>query len=192
MAGTDSREAPVTSSAGAFEIGPPWPAAPVGARLECVKLDPAGAVVTRYPGVVVETGASPPWIVVEARWTLREIVVDRLRFVPGDTLHEFYSPVHPFNVFRIQAPDGEVRGWYANVTYPTVMEAGEEGLVLYWRDLYLDLIQYPDGSFIIRDEDELAESGLVDSDPVLHAAIVSARDELTGLARDRLFPFVLP
>ena len=173
----------------AMEEAETWPPMPVGTPLECVKVKPDGERVARYPGIVIEAGAPAPWIAVEARWTMREIALSGLRFVPGDTLHEFFSPRHPFNVFSIFSPGGELRGWYANVTYPTVVEEQDGRYTLFWHDLYLDVIALPDGSTAVLDGDELEDAGIARSAPRLHDQIVTAKDELVRLAAARLFPF---
>ncbi len=115
--------------------------------------------------------------------------MDGLRFVPGDELHEFFSLIESFNVFSVFAPDGTHRGWYANVTYPTSFSIDQDHLTITWHDLYLDLIALPGGATTVRDEDELAASGLATSDPELHASILTARDRLLALSAHRAFPF---
>jgi predicted RNA-binding protein associated with RNAse of E/G family len=168
---------------------PPWPAIPLGTTLRIVKLAPDGEEVTNYPGVVVDAGDLPPWIALRATWVSREHNLDGLRFVPGDTLHEFFSPAHWFNLFSVFAPDGTLRGWYANVTYPSRLDTATDPFALFWHDLYVDIVALPDGTVVIRDEDELDEAGLLTTDPVLHAEILAARDELLRRAQARTFPF---
>lgn len=182
-------------------VGPPGPATRggtpcdawrglrPGAALTVVKLGPDGSEVTRYPGTVIVAGAPAPWLAVRATWGPKPVALDGLRFVPGDTLHEFFSPVHPFNAFAVFAPDGILRGWYANVTHPTALDPATDPPTLIWHDLYVDLVALPDGRAAVRDEDELAEAGLAVTDPWLHAAILIARDELLRLFAARLFPF---
>jgi hypothetical protein len=168
---------------------PAWPELPVGTELRIVKLSPKGDEVTHYPGWVVDAGAPAPWIAARADWVRRVVEMDGLRFVPGDRLHEFFSPAHPYNLFSVWSPAGELRGWYANVTHPSRIDVGTAPPTLYWHDLYVDLIGLPDGSFAVRDEDELAESGLAEADPPLYRLIIDTRDELVRLYRDRAFPF---
>jgi predicted RNA-binding protein associated with RNAse of E/G family len=67
-----------------------------------------------------------------------------------------------------------------------------DGETLAWHDLWLDLIVKADGSFVVRDQDELAESGIEQSDPHLHAAVLAACNELVRRAELREFPFNLP
>lgn len=166
---------------------PAWSDLSIGTQLTIVKLAPDGSEAARYPGSVIETPA--PWLVARARWVIHEVRTDGLSFVPGDRLHEFFSPEHWFNVFSVFAPNGGLRGWYANVTYPSRLEFDAGAATLFWHDLYLDVIVLPNGEITVRDEDELAASGLESSDPDLHARILATRDEIVALARARDFPF---
>lgn len=166
-----------------------WPAIPLGTTLRIVKLAPDGSEVTSYPGVTIDAGAPRPWLALRATWVSREHNLDGLRFVPGDTLHEFFSPHHPFNLFSVFAPDGALRGWYANVTYPSRLNTSTDPFSLFWHDLYVDVVALPAGTVVVRDEDELAAAGLLDSDPALHAEILAARDEVLRRYSAREFPF---
>jgi hypothetical protein len=167
----------------------PWSPPRVGDELLVVKLAPDASEVARYPGVVIDAECPEPWICARATWVSRPHDLDGLLFVPGDELHEFFSPEHPFNVFSVFAPTGELRGWYANVTYPTRLDAGVSPPMLLWHDLYVDLVLLPDGTLVVRDEDELDAAHVFDIDPDLHAMILGARDELVKRATERAFPF---
>ena len=166
-----------------------WPALKLGRPIAILKRHPDGREATRYPGVVMASDAPAPWVAVEAAWVRAVVELDGLRFVPGDTLHEFFSPAHPFNVFTVISPEGTIRGWYANVTHPATLDQTTDPWTLTWHDLFLDLIGLPDGSFTIRDEDELAEADLLGSDPLLHAAILVAGTELAARFQRRDVPF---
>lgn len=166
-----------------------WASLVVGSELRVVKRSPEGREVTSYPGIVVEAGAPPSWVAVRATWGPKPVELDGLRFVPGDRLHEFFSPTEWFNAFTVFSPEGELRGWYANVTHPTLLDCGTNPPTLTWPDLYVDLIGLPGGDPIIRDEDELAESGLARTDPDLHARILAVRDDLIDRWAARTFPF---
>lgn len=173
----------------------PWPAPEVwppllpGTELTVVKQNPEGKETARYPGAVITSPGPPPWLAVRATWARDRLLLDGLAFVPGDTLHEYFSPVDPFNVFAIFAPDGQLRGWYANVTYPSRLHRESRPPLLIWQDLYLDLVALPDGSVHMRDEDELTASGLREREPALHRAILGSRDELLRRWASRVFPF---
>jgi hypothetical protein len=166
-----------------------WPRLEPGTALTVVKLDPDGCEVTRYPGVVIEAGAPHPWVAVRAVWVSRDYDLNGLRFIAGDEMHEFFSPADCFNAFSVFAPDGQLRGWYANVTQPTRIDAHTEPQTLYWHDLYVDVVLLPDGDVFVRDEDELEASGLRTSNPELYQTIVSSRDEILRRCRAREFPF---
>jgi hypothetical protein len=166
-----------------------WPHLPVGTVLTIVKRAPDGNEATRYAGTVIDAGATAPWVAVEAIWNHRPYDIDGLLFLPGDMLHEFFSPRDWFNAFSVFAPDGSLRGWYANVTYPASLDLNTDPWTLTWHDLYLDLVALPDGTVVSRDEDELAEAGLAKSAPSLFQCIVDAHQELRRLADARSFPF---
>src|SRR5690349_16731587 len=108
-----------------------------GTTVQVVKLRPGGDEATRY-GAVVEAEMIPhPWIAVRAEWVFGRVESHGLVFEPGDSLVEYFSPEHWFDVFRVESPDGTVRGWYANATWPTRIEPGDPPVIT-WHDLYLD------------------------------------------------------
>jgi predicted RNA-binding protein associated with RNAse of E/G family len=109
--------------------------------------------------------------------------------VPDDTLDEYISRDEWFNAFKVIAPSGESRGWYANVTYPSRIEPGAAGPTLYWHDLYVDVVVTNDGTIAVLDEDELAESGLAEQNRELHKKILATRDLILRKIMDRNFPF---
>ena len=166
-----------------------WPTGVEATVLQVVKVDPLGAETTRYPGVVVPEAAHAPWICVRATWTHGTIAVDDLVFHPGDVLLEYFSPIHWYNVFAVFSPTHELRGWYANVTHPTRFDASTEPPTLAWHDLYLDVVSVPGGTVVLRDEDELDESGLAGANPELYAVIRAAAGDLAGLLAEQAFPF---
>lgn len=137
-----------------------WPLLAPGQAVTIVKWNPAGEEVTRYDGSVRRVHSAGQWIEASATWTHREVALAGLRFVPGDSILEYFSPVMPFNVFAVFAPGDRLRGWYANVTYPAFLRENGDKLELIWHDLYLDLIGLPDGHHVTLDEDELDDSGL--------------------------------
>jgi hypothetical protein len=150
----------------------------VGETVTVVKRDPDGTEATRYPAVRVATDAPSPWIELVAEWTVPNVEVAGLRFVPGDTVREFFSAEYPYNAFAVVSPDGELRGWYGNVTYPAFFDKVEGEQVLVWHDLYLDVVILADGTMHLMDDDELEESGIPAQDPAFAAAIVQARLDL--------------
>ena len=133
--------------------------------LEGVEFEPAGDVRFFEP-------TDPRWY--RAQSTLSQSTgktVETLKILLGLIAPEARGVV-------VYAPDGTRRGWYANVTFPSAMDPTTSRPTLFWHDLYLDVIALPDGTILIRDEDELDDAGLAQSDPDLHRAIIAAKDEL--------------
>ncbi len=147
------------------------------------KLRPDGSEVARYPGLVIPGFDS--WIAIKTEWTLPRVDLGCLDFEPGDLLREYFSPDHPFNAVAVFAPDGRLKGWYCNVTYPARIEADQ----ISWQDLYIDIVVCPDGQTVVLDEDELAEAGLEQNDPGLYRFILDARDVLDRRIQERAYPF---
>jgi predicted RNA-binding protein associated with RNAse of E/G family len=102
---------------------------------------------------------------------------------------EWFSPDLPFNAFAVYSPSGQLRGWYANVAYPTRLDDRQTPPLLIWHDLYLDLIGLPDGTSTWRDEDELRDSGLQSRDLAIYQRVVHASAELTRRFQRGLPPF---
>jgi hypothetical protein len=153
-----------------------------------IKLAPDGSEAARYPGNVVDH-YEDSWLLVQATWTNQMIELSGLSFLPGDQLLEWFSPGHPFNAFAVFSPQDRFKGWYANVAHPARLDTTMAPPALFWHDLYLDLVWLPDGSFTVRDDDELFASGLADTNPGLHACILGARAELIRRFQSRLSPF---
>lgn len=105
------------------------------------------------------------------RWTGRllerdergVVVVARFNGPPGDlgyvTLEqtdlfvEFYCFDRWYNVFQIYSGQGELKGWYCNVSTPA--ESSDAELV--YTDLVLDVFVPPSGDSLVLDEDEFAQ-----------------------------------
>lgn len=142
-----------------------------------------------YPATVVASDLPSPWVETETRWTLGTVVQAHLTFETGDILREIFSPLHPFNAFAAYTARGEFKGWYANVTYPTLLDSSTEPPRVIWHDLFIDIVATPDGAVAVLDEDELADSGLVETDPDLTSRILTARDQVLERFRRRQAPF---
>jgi hypothetical protein len=159
-------------------------------QLTIVKLAPGGEEAARYGGDVIAVDAPDPWVIARAVWTYRLVELDGLSFRPGDVLREWFSPDHPFNAFAVSSPTGFFRGWYANVAYPARLDPQVAPPLLTWHDLYVDLVGLPDGSYTMRDDDELEASGLSTEDAMLYRRIVAARAELVRRFEAGLPPFM--
>jgi hypothetical protein len=165
-----------------------WSSILPSTELTIVKLAPDGSEAARYQGEVVGHYRDS-WIPVLATWTYRTVDLGNLSFSPGDNLLEWFSPWHPFNAFAVFSPADQLKGWYANVTHPARLDVTQDPPVLIWHDLFLDLVGLADGSFTVRDEDELLASGLSHTEPGLYARILEAQSELIRRFEHRLPPF---
>jgi len=160
-----------------------------GDRVRIVKLRPDGSEATVYHGIELPGPFPEDWRGFRAEWTMGRIVVDGLIFEAGDYLHEYFSPTAWFDAFALFTPDGQLKGWYGNVTWPATFEPGPDGETVVWQDLYVDLIGYPDGQYVVLDEDELEASGLMESEPDLVTLILAARDTMIARFQSRDVPF---
>src|SRR5690349_3282820 len=133
----------------------------VGSPIHVKKLKPDGSVDYRWTGEVVQCDE---WgIVLRAEFNVDVVERSFATFRRGDVFFEFYywEPREPgaharyYNIFQISQADGSLKGWYCNLGLPAQLDA-ESGELSYV-DLALDVWANPDGSFVVLDEDELAE-----------------------------------
>ncbi|MFF4410765.1 DUF402 domain-containing protein [Streptomyces sp. NPDC001262] len=134
---------------------------------------------TRYPATLVHDDGTR--VVVRAPWAgaaARDFGF--VRFEEGDVFTEHYWRDRWYSVKEVRDARGTLKGWYCDITRPARVEDG----TLVVTDLDLDLWRSADGTAVLRlDEDEFAESGLAERDPVAAARAVAALDELEDLAR---------
>lgn len=154
-----------------------------GTPVTIVKLKPDGSEAIRYPGVAIE--AERGWVAAQAPWEQRRVDLGYLVFEPDDIFLEFFSMNEPFNVFAIFTHRGVLKGWYSNVTYPSWVT----GNTIYWHDLYIDVISYPDGEVLVLDEDELAAAGIEQADPELFQFIMEGHQRLLRMVSRSEYPF---
>ena len=74
-------------------------------------------------------------------------------FDTGDVFYEYYFFDRWYNVFQVYSKDGELKGWYCNITVPPVVNGDELTFV----DLALDVFAYPDRRFLVLDQEEFDE-----------------------------------
>jgi hypothetical protein len=158
----------------------------VGTPVTIVKLKPDGSEAIRYPGVAID--APPGWVAARAPWEQRRYDLGYLVFEPGDIFLEFFSLHEPLNVFASFTHDGVLKGWYSNVTHPSWVSDN----TVYWHDLYIDVISYPDkDDILVLDEDELASANVEQSDPALFRLIIAGRERLLYMVANQEYPFTI-
>jgi uncharacterized protein len=123
-----------------------------GSPIHVRKLRPDGTQAYAWDGNVLRCDENG--IILRAQFNVDLVDLGFTVFRRGDEFVEFYYWNRWYNVFQISAPDGTLKGWYANVGLPAALDpaTGE----LHYVDLALDVWTQPDGQFVVLDEDEFA------------------------------------
>ena len=126
-------------------------------KITVQKKNPAGEVKYVYEGVVLSRDEHS--IVLEALFDRADMPFMDVVFKTGDRFVEYYFTDRWYNTFTVHdRDDGNVKGWYCNVSKPAVFE---EDIVSYI-DLALDLWVSTDGKQTVLDEDEFEGLNLND------------------------------
>ena len=121
-------------------------------QVDVIKLNPRGEETWRYPGKILARGEKA--VLLEAYFNRVDRMFHGIFLRLGDRFVEAYFSQRGYNIFAMyDVDDGQLKGWYCNVTRPAVFQDGQISYV----DLALDLLVYPDGSSLVLDEDEFAE-----------------------------------
>lgn len=115
------------------------------------KLDEHGEEMISYSGTLLRR--TPSSITIKARFQHHDVSVRGLEIQHGDRFVERFYTDRWYNIFTIHdAASEEFKGWYCNITRP----ARFEGEHVYAEDLALDVIVFPDGRWLVTDEEEFA------------------------------------
>ena len=134
------------------------------------KLNLQGEETWRYEGRVVQQRQNG--VLLEAFFNRPDLPFHGIVFAEGDRFLEAYWSDRWYNIFEIHSRvDDTIKGWYCNVSQPAQIKPGVIGFV----DLALDLLVYPDGRWLILDEDEFRAMGL---DAAVSERAVGALNEL--------------
>ncbi|HWR65238.1 MAG TPA: YbaK/EbsC family protein [Bellilinea sp.] len=108
--------------------------------------------VWRYSGRVIrQTSAA---VLLEADFNREDTLFEGIPLKKGDPFIEAFYTRRWFNIFEMHDRDsGAIKGWYCNVTRPAVLTDTTLSAV----DLALDLLVYPDGHWLLLDEDEYTD-----------------------------------
>ncbi|HEY0581565.1 MAG TPA: DUF402 domain-containing protein [Chloroflexota bacterium] len=153
-----------------------------GSAVHVRKLRPDGSQAYAWDGSVLGCDASG--IVLRALFNVELVDLGFTTFERGDVFVEFYYWDRWYNVFQVSAPDGRLKGWYANVGLPAELEA--EASELTYVDLALDVWAEPNGDFVVLDQDEF--EALLSERAELVEAAERGRDTLLALAEARRLP----
>lgn len=124
-----------------------------------IKNDFHGNEVWRYPGVTLKRTAVG--LIAEAYFNRSDLEFNGLLLKEKDRFLELYLFDKWFNIYQIHDRDTrELKAWYCNITRPVRLEGGN----LFYDDLALDLLVFPDGRQLVLDEDEFREIKLSEAD----------------------------
>lgn len=118
-------------------------------RVTVYKLDLAGDVTWQYEGRI--TRRSPNEIVLEALFNGRVTPVEDVVLQTGDRFVETYYTDRWYNIYEVHdGVDGQLKGWYCNISRPAVIRDASVSFV----DLALDLWVSTDGRQTVLDRPE--------------------------------------
>ena len=120
------------------------------------KLDHRGNEVWRYEGQELKRDETS--LVLEARFDREAVQVGSIEIKREDVFIESFFEDRWYNVFEIYgAADGQLKGWYVNITRPARIEEQH----VYHEDLALDIIVSPDHSDVqVLDQEEFEQLDL--------------------------------
>lgn len=105
----------------------------------------------RYQGIVVNNLGNE--ITIEAKFNREDFLLHGILLRQGDTFVETYYSDRWYNIFAMyDRDDGQLKGWYCNISYPAQISANQISYV----DLALDLLVKPGGEQLVLDEDEFS------------------------------------
>ncbi len=141
-----------------------------------IKLNTQREETWRYPGRILES--DPHSRLVEAFFNRSDLPFHGIILRENDRFVERYYNDRWYNIFEIHdREDDHLKAWYCNVTTPAEFSPGKITYV----DLALDLLVYPDGRWLVLDEDEFADLTL---DPEIQNQARNALTELISMAQN--------
>jgi uncharacterized protein len=135
-----------------------------------IKLNTQRQETWRYQGRILSQDTDS--LLIEAFFNRDDLPFHGITLRENDRFLERYFTKRWYNIFEIHDRDDDrLKAWYCNVTTPAELKPGRVAYI----DLALDLLVYPDGSYLVLDEDEF---DALDLDPQYR---LKARQALTAL-----------
>ncbi len=120
--------------------------------MKILKKNLAEETTWQYDGEVLDQGDN--FITVEAFFNRDDMPFQEIVLKRNDRFVETFYTDKWYNIFAIyDRDDGQLKGWYCNITKPAVVDADSVAYV----DLALDLWVAANGKQTVLDEDELEE-----------------------------------
>jgi hypothetical protein len=123
-----------------------------GDQLTIIKLGLQREELWRYPATVINV--FPNGILIEAFFNRsNDLPFHGVTFHPGDRFLEMYYTDRRYNIFEVYDRETlDLKCWYCNASRPAEIEPQ----ILYYVDLALDLLVFPDGKQLLLDEVEFS------------------------------------
>ena len=151
---------------------------PSSTPITVIKQNTAGEETWRYAGEVIERRDN--LIIIEAYFDRDDALFHGMWLCKGDRFIETYYTDRWYNIFEIyDRENDQLKGWYCNITTPAVIEEQ----TIYYNDLALDLLVFPDGRQLVLDEDEFID---LDLSKEIQGMACSALDELSNIFTKKL------
>jgi len=117
-------------------------------------------VIFSWQGLVVEQDEQQ--LLVHAHWERSEpLFLGYTVFEPGDLFVETYFTQRWFSIWEIRSQrNHRTKGWYCNICRPIELDGDQ----LRFEDMELDLFVFPDGRFVLLDEEDLLRADLSPAD----------------------------
>lgn len=124
-------------------------------EMTIIKMNTERQETWRYTGKLL--AADEQSRLIEARFNRSDLPFHGIIFRENDRFIERYYTQRWYNIFAIHDRDTDrLKGWYCNVTTPAEFSPNQIAYI----DLALDLLVYPEGNYLILDEDEFAALNL--------------------------------
>lgn len=147
-------------------------------QLIVIKLNPEREETWRYEGRILSQ--QPQTMLIEARFNRSTLRFHGITLKKNDRFLERYYKDRWYNLFEIHDRDDDaLKGWYCNVTAPAEFNNGK----ITYIDMALDLLVYPNGKYLILDEDEFEELALPQEQQIQARQALETLVELAELGR---------
>ena len=140
-----------------------------------IKLNTQRQETWRYEGRILAQDQNS--ILIEALFNRPDLDFHGVTLRKNDRFIERYFSDRWYNIFEIHDRDDDrLKAWYCNVTTPAEISPNQISYV----DLALDLFVYPDGNYLVLDQDEFQA---LDLDPDIQVQAQHALAALIQIAR---------
>ena len=151
--------------------------------IDIIKMNTQREEVWRYPGRIIAKDKHS--VLVEAFFNIDDRPFHGITLRTNDRSIERYYSSRWYNVFEIHDRDDDrLKAWYCNVTSPAEFSPGK----ITYIDLALDILVYPDGDFLILDEDEF---DALDLDEYSRQKALQALDTLKTIVEENKLSEIL-